>query len=88
MFVEIANLSTKPSPIDDGLVARLSISTNMRHKPDLYAASYGTIVCPIKHEVTYYQGIIGEVHTIHTTRTLVAYSACNVNVITQVTSLT
>ena len=32
-IVEMANLATKPSSRDDGLVARLSISTNMLHKP-------------------------------------------------------
>ena len=30
----MANLATKPSSRDDGLVARLAISTNMLHKPD------------------------------------------------------
>ena len=43
----MANLDTKPSSSDDGLVDRLSISTKMLHEPDLYATIYGTIVCPI-----------------------------------------
>ena len=38
------NLATKLSSNDGGLVARLDISTNMLHKPDLSAARSGTIV--------------------------------------------
>ena len=34
IFVEMANISTKPSSRDDGIVARLAISTNMLHEPD------------------------------------------------------
>ena len=44
--VDMAKIATKPSSRDDGLVDRLSISTNMLHKPDLYAARSGKIVCP------------------------------------------
>ena len=33
MFVNMANLATKPSSRDGGLVARLAILTNMLHKP-------------------------------------------------------
>ena len=40
------NLATKPLSRDDGLVARLSISTNMIHELDLSAAISGTILCP------------------------------------------
>ena len=42
----MANLGTKPSSHDDGLLARLAISTNMLHKSDQSAARSGTIVCP------------------------------------------
>ena len=42
----MANLATKPSSRDDVLVARLSISTNMLHEPDLSATISGTIVIP------------------------------------------
>ena len=34
VVVDMANLATTPSSSDDGLVARLAISTNMLHKPD------------------------------------------------------
>ena len=34
MSAEMANISTKPSSRDNGLVDILSISTNMLHKPD------------------------------------------------------
>ena len=44
--IDMDHLATKSSSRDDFLVARLTISTNMLHKPDLYAAIYGTIVCP------------------------------------------
>ena len=44
--VEMANLSTKPSSRDYCLVARLAISTNMLHEPDISLARSGTIVCP------------------------------------------
>ena len=44
--VDMANLATKTSSRDDVLVARLSISKNMLHKPDLSAARSSTIVCP------------------------------------------
>ena len=54
--VEIANIATKPSSSYDGLVARLSISTNMLHEPDLSAAISGTIVCP-RARGHYSQGI-------------------------------
>ena len=30
----MANLATNPSSLDDGLVARLSISTHILHEPD------------------------------------------------------
>ena len=43
---EVANIATKPSSRDDGFVAKLAISTNMLHKPDLSAARSGMIVCP------------------------------------------
>ena len=44
--VDMANLATKPSSSDDGLVARLFIPKNMLHKTDLSTARSGTIVCP------------------------------------------
>ena len=46
MFVEMANLATKPSSRDYGLVDRLAISKNMLHEPDIYAYRSGTIVYP------------------------------------------
>ena len=42
----MTNLATKPLLLDDGLVARLFILSNMLHEPDLSAANSGTIVCP------------------------------------------
>ena len=42
----MANLATKQSSRDDVLVARLAISTNMLHEPDVSAARYGMILCP------------------------------------------
>ena len=33
--VDMANIATKPSSRDDGLVDRLAISTNMTHEPDV-----------------------------------------------------
>ena len=80
LHVEMANIATKPLPRDDGLVTRLSISTNTQHKPDLFAAISGTIVCPRAQKVWYYQGIVGNIQTIKTTRTLVASNARNVSV--------
>ena len=46
MTFEMDNKATKPSSRDYGLVARLAISTNMLHKPDMSAEIFGTIVCP------------------------------------------
>ena len=45
-YVYMANLATKPSSRDGGLVAILAISTNMLHETDMYAARSGTIICP------------------------------------------
>ena len=45
-YVYMANLATKPSSRDGGLVAILAISTNMLHEPDISEAISGTIVCP------------------------------------------
>ena len=45
-LVEMSNLATKPSSPDDGLVARLAISTNMLHEPDMSAARSSTMVYP------------------------------------------
>ena len=82
------NLAIKPSSIDDILVAKSSISTKILHKPDLSAARSGTTVCPRTQEVTYYRGIVGNVHTIKTTLTTVSSSARNVSVMNRLTSLT
>ena len=65
--VEMANLATKPSSRDDVLVARLAISTNMLHEPDLSAARSGTIVFPITRKLTYSQGIYSRDPTPHDT---------------------
>ena len=64
--VDMDNLATKPSSRDDGLVARLSISTNMLHKPDLSASRSGTIVCP-RAQGHNYQGIDRKDPTPHDT---------------------
>ena len=50
--IEMANIATKSSSIDDGIVARLSILTNMRHEPYLSAFISGAIVCPRTREFT------------------------------------
>ena len=42
----MANLTTKPSSRDDGLVVRLKIPTNTQHKPYLSSARSGTILSP------------------------------------------
>ena len=86
--VEMSNIGTKLSSQDDGLLTRLYISTHMRHEPDLSAARSGTSVCLRTREITYSRGIIDNVHTIHTTRTLVASSARNVSVVNQLHFLT
>ena len=43
--VYVSNIATKSSSHDDGLVDRLSISTNMQNKPDLSASTSCTIAC-------------------------------------------
>ena len=42
----MADLSIKPSLRVYGLVAKLSVLTNMHHEPDLYADRSCTMVCP------------------------------------------
>ena len=49
----MANLATKSSSRDDGLVARLYISTNKLHKPNMFASICGTIIFPRKQGHNY-----------------------------------